>query len=222
MAHVAGALKNLLPQRVVRSAQLRMRFRKFAKLNGLVYFGVVHADDDHDPVRGFTTSVDQVDSYVMHGTIQGHDVTLLERTVTHTSSPVGKTHLHDHTWLIASVVHMVEHAPHILLLSHSHPRLHEEAIAIRHNHREHLPLESGLDACFLAYTNPRDADDFRDHINEELVTLLVSRLEYDYEFDEHALYIYSHNKNPTPDDLNRLLVTALSLAKSYETEIPEH
>ncbi len=218
MAHVVGALKNLLPHRVIRSALLRLRFRKFAKLNGLVYFGVVHADDDHDPVRGFTTNVEQVDCYVMHGTIHGRDVTILERTISHTSSPGGKTHLHNHTWLIASVVHTVEHAPHLLLLSHAHPRLHEEAVAVRRPHREHLPIEYRIDANFLAYTKPTDAEDFRSMICEELVTALVARAEYDYEFDEGALYVYSHNQNATLEELNRLLMTSLSVTDSYEQQ----
>lgn len=219
MSRWAAAIRPLLPHHIICSVVLRFRFERFAKMNGLVYFGLLHESDDHEPVRGFTANAGQVDTYVMHGSIHGREITVLERTIVHTASPNGHSSLHSHTWLITTVKHTAEHAPHVLLLSHEHPRLHDEAVAIHHSGSKHVPLEYRLDASFLAYAKPSDAEDFRIIADEALVQQLLAKPWYDYELDSERLYVYSHHNNPRPEDLNQIVATAILVADAFDGDI---
>lgn len=209
----------LLPHRIVGAVILRARFSKFASTNGLVYFGLLLPSDNHETIRGFTAHTGQVDSFVIHGSVHGREVTILERTVTHTSSPSEPSRVHTHTWLIAAVKHGTHHAPELLLLSHTDLRLQDEAAAFHSSKSEVFAIDNRLEAEFHVYAKPASAQAFKDLSTQALIDTLITEPSYDYEFDADSLYLYSNNDEPTMSDLNRILKTALLLAESYDTAI---
>jgi len=205
-----------MPQRIIGAAVMRRRFTQFANTNGLVYFGLLHPRDDHEPIRGFTANAGQIDNYAVYGNIHERAVTIFERTVTHAASLSRKGRTHSHTWLIAAVKHNVERSPHVLLLSHVHPRLHDEAVAIHHDRSQHVALDVNLDANFLVYAQPSDMEDIRENFNEEVIQQLLTKPGYDYEIDSQWVYVYSHNTAPKADELHQQFSAALALANVYE------
>lgn len=54
--------------------------RNFAKQLGFVHFGVVDQhEDEHNPIRGFTSSITHSDSHYAVGTYEGYDIRLVDR-----------------------------------------------------------------------------------------------------------------------------------------------
>ena len=217
MANVLTAFINLMPHRLLAAMLTRRRFTSFANTNGLVYFGTALPHDDHDPIRGFTAHVGQIDNHLMHGTVGSHDVTMALRTVTHTRNPRLRRN-YTQTWMIASITLDEVTVPHALMLSHQHPRLSEEALYLHQHRSEHVALEYRLDAQFLIYARGSDTDDIRAVVTEDVTTGLLAHLDYDYEFDAGTLYLYRQGTNPSADDLSRLLSMAVRIATSLETQ----
>lgn len=207
------AITSLLPHRLIRAAIVRQRFHDFAETNGLVYFGAVSLEDEHESVRGFTAHTNQSDNYVSHGTIGGHDVSLLQRTVGH-KDLVGKAH--GHTWLIAAVACETS-LPHVLMLSHVHSRLHEEAAYLHQNRSEHVAIEYRLDAQFLIYARREDVETIRKVLAGPVIEYMLANPQYDYELDGATLHLYSQELLPTEMTLNRILKSGLTIADSIDS-----
>jgi hypothetical protein len=188
------------------------RFKKFARANGLIYFGPINRTDEHEPVYGFTVSTAQSDTHYVTGSIYGHDVRLVQRivpTVTH-----GKTMTH--TWLIATMRHTLPHVPRVLLLSHEHPRDVIEAAYLHADRATHVAIEPQLDAKFLIYAHRENLDDIKENLTPELVTLLIAHPEYDYEFGKEHIYVYHRTSGTDEHTLTTLLQTAVHITDAYQ------
>ena len=102
MHRMRRVLTSLSPLKIIDQISSRKVFRKFADTYDLVYFGHVSAqDDEHRIVHGVTTSAKHHDSHYCVGTIQNHDVILLERE--DELQLVTDAHPHKYKWIILQV-----------------------------------------------------------------------------------------------------------------------
>ncbi len=64
---------------MTRTRQRGLVIRKVAKKLGLVYFGAVSHDDEHEVIRGITVSISHKDSHSAIGHFDGYDISLVDR-----------------------------------------------------------------------------------------------------------------------------------------------
>lgn len=208
---MSNILARIMPDRLLNRLTAGSKLKKFAHANGLVYFGHVGADDEHKPIHGFTVTTNQIDAHYLSGTVQGRELTMVERTVPPKTGP--KTRVH--TWLIAELAHTVPNGPHILLLSHNHPRDVVEAAFLHADRAQHQQLEHQLDAQFLIYSQSDDAMVMRQHIRPELVAAILAHPEFDYEFEHDRIFVYIRSETAA-DKASSLMNAALKVAEAYE------
>lgn len=117
-------------KKIARSRQRGAVIRKVARQLGLVYFGALSHDDDHEVIRGITVSIRHKDNHYATGSFDGYDVSLVDRddTVKDGSSVTHRR------WAIVQVA--LKHQPpasDIILLSHDTAHHYTKALSgLRH------------------------------------------------------------------------------------------
>ena len=117
-------------RRISRSRERGVVIRRVAKHLGLVYFGALNHDDEHEVIRGITVSISHRDSHYVIGSFDGYDVSIVDRDDTVMSAGIAR----HHRWAIIQVA--LKHTPlasDIVLLPHDNAHYYTHAFAgLRH------------------------------------------------------------------------------------------
>lgn len=204
---------------VSRSRQRGVVIRKVAKQLGLVYFGSVHPDDEHEVVRGITVSISHKDSHYAVGSFDGYDVTIVDRddTVKHAHATAHRR------WAIIQVA--LKQTPNIsdvIILPHDSAHHYTHAFAgLRHLQPIEALVSSPYSAEFLRrYTVMAPTHQALD-VNQVLTPALADLVAF--KFWPHAIEL-KENKvlvTITEDRLNETVLrvaveSALWLADSLD------
>lgn len=117
-------------KKIARSRQRGVVIRSVARKLGLVYFGSLGRDDEHEVIRGMTVSISHKDSHYAIGAFDGYDISLVDRDdmVKEAESIVHRR------WTIIQVV--LKHRPavhEVILLPHDSASHYAQAFSgLRH------------------------------------------------------------------------------------------
>lgn len=103
---------------VINDAATRRVIKQFATKYHLVYFGRVDSrEDEHQLIRGLTVSTSHTDNHYTVGTVEGHDIMLVQRR--NTISFPGKPDA-EYKWLIMEIETAQNKLPHLFIDGHRH------------------------------------------------------------------------------------------------------
>lgn len=197
---------------------------KFAEKSGLVYFGAVNQHrDEHHIVRGFTVSSTHSDSHYSIGSIDGYDVTLVDRS-DFVRSPEGKKVRCN--WLIIEVkLHTLQDIPHIFIGTRNHdpkpyytlfttfPALKEVDLGTFE------PYGTEFTDRFCIYAKPTQAIQVERLIPAPTARVIGAHFwPYSAEIHEGTVYMYADDERITASLLKSLLEDGVWLAKHLDNQ----
>lgn len=212
-------LRHLSPAHIVRGVLTRRTVQKAVAKYGLVYFGKVdHSEEDAHIVRGHTVSPSQLDNHYSVGTIQGYDVTFVQRNSLTLMFDGTERRCH---WLIASIKLMSPTAlPHIYVGAMASDSI------FKASYTQLKPLFVGNTTTypqkfvsnFSVYGKPSDVITI-----ERLIPPSAGIVIADYfgampfEIEDNTLYIYNENQHPTDDVIDTMFENGIWLAKTIDS-----
>lgn len=199
----------------------------FVEKNGLVYFGSVNQHtDNHRLVRGFTVSPTHQDDHYSVGSVDGYDVTLVNRNdiVQQSDGSVAVFN-----WLVMAFdLHTKQDIPHFFIHAKtseskayeifftSFPAMKE----LNWGNFETYPPE--FRSRFSLYSQPSALVEI-----ERLFTVNIARIlgshfwPFSAEFYDGVLYLYSDSKKIKPQSLKTMLKDGLWLANHLDLHIDD-
>lgn len=198
---------------------------KFSKKIGIIYFGTVDQHkDEHRVVRGFTVSPSHRDYHYSVGSVDGYDVTLVDRTdlmAQKDGSVVNRN------WLIMAFdLHTKIDVPHIFINSNGH---NPAAYAMLFDIFPILtPVGLGtfedynpeFTSRFTIYAQPSDFIEVERLIPAKTARVLSAHLwPYSAEIKDDVLYIYSSDNHLSQNTLDTILEIGIWLAKQIDSQI---
>lgn len=223
--------KNLLSALTFQSLTGRVKsahvIRRFAKKHDIVYFGVIHPDDEARLVRGHTLSRTQHDQHYCVGSVFGRDVMFVQRTDALRSSRSRKREVY--TWNIL-VLDMTDRTnlPHVFIEGrHRHGVAFYESFSIKHRQLADIPthLLYGYDPLIMKRFHIRagsaQAIELPSHLTPQRAAVMAHHFHmFDYEWFEDTLYVYYLSKQPSMERLDQMLKAGIWLADELETKPP--
>lgn len=189
----------------------------------LIYFGgVSQTDDEHKPVKGVTFSPQHVDRHYSVGTVEGFDVTLLERT--DSLSMPGKS-TEDYRWTLLRV----ELKPsikldHVLIDTAQHEQAYYAKLFAKFgrlhpaNHCFSVPAYGEFSGVFHTYTTPDSLDHLAGLISPETAqTLLQHFPRFDVEWFDNQIIISTPEPLANQQTIEMMLREALWLGRYFES-----
>lgn len=209
---------------VVRAAATKRVILDFAENFGLVYFGrVSQHSDDQELVRGITVSADHQDRNYCVGSIQGYDVTLVQRTdKIHTPGKDSKFY----TWLIMQFdLHVAEKLfPHVLVDSAQHGETFCATLRLKHNQLKQVSpaLFAGHDDSFInsfsVYTSRQNLAYLPYVLMPDVTATLGHHFkQLDYEVSGDKLYVYANNTAVSRHLLDEMVRVGIWFSQRLDT-----
>jgi hypothetical protein len=196
---------------------------KFAEKLGLIYFGAVDQHkDEHRIVRGFTVSQTHADNHYSVGSVDGYDVTVVDRSDAIVKADGSIT---VHSWLIIAFdLHTEQSLPHIFINAKNHETSVYSSIfasypmltPVRFGTFENYDLD--FTSRFEFYTSPADLIEVEKLFPADIARVLAAHFwPYSMEIIEGVLYIYSDDRKVTTSTLDIMLENGLWLSKQTDS-----
>jgi hypothetical protein len=206
------------PARIVRTLLTRRVIQKVTGKYGLVYFGRVdHNEDGVAIVRGHTVSPSQIDNHYSVGTIQGYDVTFVQRNSL--VLMLDKTEQRCH-WLIVSIkLKSSSMLPHVYVGPSGDDKMFQAS------YTQLKPLSLGnimeyphkFTDNYSVYGRPSDTLDVEWLLPPSSCTVIADYFSaMPFEVEDNTLYIYNENQHPTGAALDKMLENGVWLAKTID------
>lgn len=212
--NLLGPLDGIKTKQIIKSAD---------ETYSLVYFGgVSQTDDEHKPIKGVTFSPQHTDRHYSVGTVEGFDVTLLERT--DSLSLPGKA-TENYRWLLLRV----ELKPsikldHVLFDTAQHEQAYYTKLFAKFgrlhpaNHCFDDSAYGDFSAVFHSYTTPDNLDHLAGLIGPETAqTLLQHFSRFDVEWFDNQIIISTPEPVTSQQTIEMMLREALWLARYFES-----
>lgn len=200
---------------------------RFDKKIGLVYFGAVNQRlDDYRVIRGFTASSTHQDNHFSVGSIDGYDVSMVDRSDAIFKDDGSVTFSN---WIIAAIdLKTTQDVPHIFIganhqnnksystLFATNPLLNKVDLGTFENY------EIEFTSRFTIYSPPADSIQV-----EKLFPAMSARVigahlwPYSVEVIQGVLYVYCDTENVTSNDLTAILNIGLWLARHIDSKIEQ-
>jgi hypothetical protein len=202
-------------------------FKNICEEYSLVYFGSVSQhQDEHEMVRGVTLSPNHQDKHYSVGSIQGHDVILVERT--DTVSYPGK-HSENYTWLILQVDLRGVDMPHTFVDAHHHDEAFYDNLFMKFARltRVDKSLFADYDPMFLErfslYATPDGADLLPTYMMFDTASTLAHHFgHFDFEWFQDRLIIYSTGRPATKHLMDNMIRAGIWLAGELNASGPKN
>lgn len=210
------------PRTVIASQARKRLIQHFADRIGLVYFGTVsQQSDEHRLVRGITLSPQHQDTHYCIGSVDGYDVTFVERSAI---VPKEKRGVRSHLWHIMVVdLHLERDLPHIFINVREHGGLlHERMLTSLPAFREIPPVSlpdhsKDFIQQYRVYTPPAQFIRTAQLLSPDITKVIHSHFTpFAIEITSDCVYLYSDHQRPDLHLLNILLKDAIWLAKHID------
>lgn len=190
-------------------------FKEFADLHSLVYSSRFE-EEAHNVVRGVTLTTTRKDAYLVEGNIEGHDIQLLQRSIS----------LHkpgsDMLTLKWAIMHLSNSPklvmPHVFLDGNN--RYHEDVYESIFTKFSKLvlappPYENSFTTQYRIFCNPETVPQLTDIFPVEL-TEKLSPLGHlmDYELLDSGVYVYLPGSADSTEQLDKMLTATRLMAAS--------
>lgn len=209
---VSGLIKLLSPEAAI--------FKKFAETYDLVYFGLMHHEDNEQHmVRGVTVSTQHFDEHSSVGTVNGYDIVLLKRT--DAIMQANSSRSEKYSWIIMQFdLHTSYDFPHVFIDGGHHNEIFYQTLFVKFARLMKVD-KATFDDDNHAFTNkftvytPPDALDEAPTIVDGVVgqTLAEHFSHLDFEWFQDRLIVYSTGRQPTKHLLEHMLRAGLWLAE---------
>lgn len=181
---------------VLNDAATKRVVKQFSAKFGLVYFGHVDAqEDDHQLVRGLTVSTTHIDNHYTVGTVQGHDLILVQRR--NTIHFPGKPPV-AHKWLILEIDLERQHLPHIFLDAHHHSETFYAELFVKVPHFEEMHehfahADPQFASKYKVFTLPNQLPEAM-HVLQPALTAVILQYfnQFNFEVIDDRLYVYAN------------------------------
>ncbi|HRN97360.1 MAG TPA: hypothetical protein PLZ58_02860 [Candidatus Saccharibacteria bacterium] len=197
---------------------------KFTQKMGFVYFGSVNQHyDDHRIVRGFSVSSTHNDNHYSVGSIDGYDVTLVDRS--DTTKDIDGKKISYNLMIVEIDLHTVKDIPHIFISAKNHdpkpyinlfrtfPALKEVEMGTFESYGPEFTSR------YEIYAKPTQAIEV-----ERLFPATSARVigahfwPFSAEIHERTVYMYADNERVTLNMLNALIENGVWLAKHLDLQ----
>lgn len=209
--------------RNIAATRVRRRvIERFAKSNGMIYFGSVdQKKDDHKIIRGVTASSSQVDNHFSVGTVDTYDVSLVDRSDCYIDSS-GKCDFCD--WLVVAVeLKNGADIPHIFVGANNHEiesyeRLFTTETAFVVNKLgifENYPED--FVNSFFVYSPVGRMIETQKLLPANSARVIGSHLwPFSFEVKDETVYVYSKNDKINNNTLTSMLSIGIWLARHLD------
>ncbi len=198
----------------------------FAEKHGLVYFGSVdQLSDNHDFIRGFTSSLSHLDSHYCVGTVDEYDVKLTDRNDA-VWQPDGSIAIFN--WLIMTVdLHTERNIPHFFINAKRHHSKAYDMLFTTHTTLKEVRMgsfeEYGADFLnrFSVYSRATDSLEIERLMPSDTARVFGAHFwPLSVECLNGILYLYFDSKGRLmPHHLNTILEDGLWLARHLDNQI---
>lgn len=198
---------------------------QFVKKIGLIYFGTVDQHkDEHRVVRGFTISSSHRDYHYSVGSVDGYDITLVDRS---NMIPQKDGSIVDYNWLIMVFdLHTKIDIPHLFINSNNYnsaaydtlfdifPILTPVILGTFENY------DPEFTSRFTIYTQPSDFIEVERLFPARTTRVLSAHFwPYSSEVKDGVLYIYSNGNHISQNTLDTMLEIGVWIAKQIDSQI---
>lgn len=209
---------------VANSRTRKYIINKFTDKMGLLYFGTVdQQSDEHQVVRGFTVSASHQDDHYSVGTVDGYDMTLVDRSDV-VWEPNGSMAIRN--WMImAFELHTQQDLPHIFVGARNHdpkpydaffttfPTIKEVELGTFENYSPEFTSR------FALYSRPNMAIKTEKLFPADSARVMGTHFwPLSAEQNERILYVYSTNERITLHLLETMLENGLWLAAHLDRQ----
>jgi hypothetical protein len=220
-------LKALTLKRVRDAVKNSHIIRRFAKKHDIVYFGVVHPDDEARLVKGHTLSRTQHDQHYCVGSVFGRDVMFVQRTDVLRASKLKKREVYTWNILVLDMTNRTN-LPHTFIEGRNrHGTAFYEAFSMKHRGLVEIPshLLYGYDPIitkkFHIRTTVAQAVELPVHLTPQRGAVMAHHFSvFDYEWEEDTLYVYYLSRQPSMEKLDLMLKAGIWLADELEIKPP--
>lgn len=203
-----------------KQAAARKLIRQFTNKYNMVYFGRVDPrTDDYELVRGMTASASHSDAHYSVGTVNGYDITLLERRnkVIHPGKQP-----RDYRWLIMQFDLHRKGLPHAFIDANHHDETFFANMFIAFSQFQNLTptlahYNRDFASQFKVFTAQANFADTLHLLHGTIaMTLTAHYKQFDYEINDDQLLVYASNVILTPLILHDMLRVGLWLANELD------
>lgn len=200
---------------------------KFTKRVSLIYFGAVNQHhDEHRIIRGFTVSSTHLDNHYSIGTVDGIDVSLVDRSDA-ISKPDGSMTFYN--WMVMTFdLKTKQDVPHIFINANNHDNTSYNSLFTTYPMLVKVDMgtfesyDPEFTSRFTVYAALTDAVETERLFPSETARAMgVHFWPYSIEVHEGILYIYSNDKKITSSTLNTMLENGLWLARYIDSQIEQ-
>lgn len=212
-------VRHLNPTHLVRTLLTKRIVQSVTGKYGLVYFGRVdHTEDGVAIVRGHTVSPSQIDNHYAVGTIQGYDVTFVQRNSL--ALMLDKTERRCH-WLIVSIkLKAPSTVPHLYV----GPSVGDSMFQASYTQLKPIHVGNTTEYPrkfadnFSVYARPSDVLNIEWLLPPSSCTVIGDYFSaMPFEIEDNTLYIYNENQHPTGEVIDRMLENGVWLAKTIDS-----
>lgn len=197
-------------------------FKEFAEIHSLVHNEKFH-DEAHAVVRGVTLSTHRKDRHYTLGNINGHDITLLERTVNFQKP--GRDAITLKWAILHNRLEIIDNLPHVFLDGNN--RYHEDVYEEVFTKFSRLilapaPHETPFMNSYRIFCNPETIISLPSLLDTKLTDKL-STLGHnmDYEILDNRIYIYLPTSAESTKDLE-MMISALKIWTEWLESLAVH
>jgi len=209
---------------VINSRYRRRVISRFADKLGLVYFGNVdQLSDDYEVVRGFTVSSSHQDNHYCVGSVDDHDIAVVDRdyAVWQTDGSVSIYH-----WLIVAIdLHTKQDIPHVFISAHNNDIKPYSAFFVANHTMREINLgtfetyDRDFTSRFSIYSQPSESIEVERLFPASCARVLAAHFwPLSIEIKDGYLYIYSDDKKITSNVLDTMLESGLWLANHLDIQ----
>jgi hypothetical protein len=212
----------LTPRTIIASQARKRLIQQFANKIGLVYFGTVsQQSDEHTLVRGITLSPEHQDTHYCIGSLDGYDITFVERSAIVAKEKRG---VRSQLWHIMAVdLHQERDLPHIFINVREHGELlHERMLTSLPSFREIPPVSlpdhsKEFIQHYRVFTPPAQFVRAAQLLPPAITKVIDSHFApFAIEITSDCVYIYADQQRLTMQVLDILLKDAIWLAKHID------
>lgn len=212
-------------QNVTTAKNHRRIIEKFTDKTGMVYFGSVSQHkDEHRLIRGFTASSTHKDNHFSVGTVDGYDISIVERNDVFLNI-VNKVEFKN--WLIIAIdLKNGNNFPYIFIKPNNHNdnsfgllfATHPTLSAIKFGTFEKYP--AGFTDRFSVYSMLENTIEVEKILPADSLEILSKHLwPYSIEVVDGVMYIYSDNEKISHNSLTTMLNVGLWVARHLDSMI---
>lgn len=204
----------------------RRVIERFGKKIGLVYLGAVSQHTDENIIRGFTASATHQDSHFSVGTVDGYDVSLVDRSdALYNDDGTIKFN----NWIIAAIdLKTVQDIPHIFIGANNQNNGSYDTLFATNPILDKINLgtfesySEEFTSRFSIYSSPADFIQVEKLFPAITTKVISSHLwPYSIEIFQGFLYVYCVTERVTNNDLTGILNIGLWLARHIDLKIEQ-